>query len=239
MRKNVCVNLLLLSFVLLVWIMPSQAGTFRDDFNSATLDSSMWEVVTAGAAKASINNGQLLLESFAAPDGIILYFKQKITGDVTVECKIDPSKEDPGSLGTVGFTDGIFAPEPSPNFWVHWLAHFNFSPTTSDVFADNYPAKNGWTKAGDTIKYNAEPHVWRFELTGTTLRYLFDGKEVAKSDAINVPRYFHVSPDTYISHYFGTIAIDYVEITAPDLVVSAVSSASKLPLTWGTIKKSF
>ena len=117
----------------------------------------------AGKAKHFIENGQLFLESPAVPDGIILYFKQKLEGDVTVECKIDPSNVDPGTLGCVGFTDGISDPEPSPDFWVHWLSHFNFAPTVSTPFVDDHPGQNGFPKAGDQFNFQAGPHVWKFK----------------------------------------------------------------------------
>jgi len=215
----------------------SPAGTFRDDFDSSKLNTDVWEITKAGKGGHSIQDGQLLLESPGVPDGVILYFKQKLEGDVTVECKMDPSKVDPGTLGSVGFTDGIFAPEPSPAFWVHWLAHFNVGPTVSTPFVDDYPGKAGFPKAGNTFNFQAEPHVWKLVVKGGKVTYFFDGKEMGESDAANAIRYFHTTPDTYTSHYFGILAVDYVEITGDKVKPSAVFSAGKLTLTWGTVKK--
>ena len=244
MKKNRCVQLLQIFFLIfLVWgffnVPLSHAGTFLDDFESATLNTDVWEITKAGNGKHFIEKGQLFLESPAVPDGIILYFKQKIEGDVTVECKMDPSNIDQGTLGCVGFTDGISAPEPSPDFWVHWLAHFNLGPTTSTLFVDDHPGQNGFPKAGDEFNFQSETHVWKFVLKEGKVTYFFDGKEVGESDAVNAPRYFHVTPDTYTSHYFGTLAVDYVEITGDQIKPSAVSSVDKLALTWGTVKNHF
>jgi len=69
--------------------------------------------------------------------------------------------------------------------------------------------------------------------------YFFDDEEMGVSDAVNPSRYFHTTPDCYTSHYFGTLAVDYVEITGEKVTPSAVSSAGKLALTWGKVKKMF
>jgi hypothetical protein len=215
----------------------SLAGTVRDDFDSDKLNTDAWEVTKAGKGTYSIKDGQLLLESPGVPDGVILYCKQKIEGDASIECKMDPTNVDSGTLGTVGFTDGIFDPEPSPDFWVHWLAHFNIGPTVSDLFVDNYPGKNQFPKAGDAINFKSGSHVWRIEISGNTVKYFFDEKDVGKSDNSNVPRYFHISPDPYTSHYFGTVAIDYIEITGNNVKSLAVSPADKLATTWAIVKR--
>ena len=236
-----CTKLLQLFFIFVLFgvfnVPLSPAGTFRDDFDSASLDTDRWEITTAGKGGHSIKDGQLLLESPGVPDGVILYFKQKLEGDVTVECKMDPSNVDPGTLGTVGFTDGIFDPEPSPAFWVHWLAHFNVGPTVATPFVDDHPGQNGFPKAGDTFNFQAEPHIWKLVVEGGKVTCFFDGEEMGESDAVNAPRYFHTTPDCYTSHYFGTLAVDYVEITGDKVKPSAVSSAGKLSLTWGMVKK--
>jgi hypothetical protein len=239
-----CIQLLqLFIFIFGVWgvfsVPLSSAGTFRDDFDSPSLNTDRWEIATAGKAKHFIEKGQLFLESPAVADGIILYFKQKLEGDVTVECKMDPSNVDPGTLGAVGFTDGIFDPEPSPAFWVHWLAHFNFSPTISNPYIDDYPGKGGFPKAGNEFNFPAESHVWKFVLKGGKMTYFFDGEEMGESDAVDAPRYFHNTPDCYTSHYLGTLAIDYVEIIGEKVKPSAVSSTGKLALMWGTVKNMF
>ena len=241
MKKIRCIQLLqLFSLILLVWggfnVPLYSAGTFRDDFDSASLNTDVWEITTAGKGGHSIKDGQLLLESPGVPDGIILYLKQKLEGDVTVECKMDPSNIDPGGTGTVGFTDGISDPEPSPDFWVHWLAHFNVGPTVSTPFVDDHPGQNGFPTAGDGFNFPAEPHVWKIVVKGGKVTYFFDGNQMGESDAVNTPRYFHATPDTYTSHYFGTLAVDYVEITGDNVKPSAVSPAGKLALTWGTVK---
>ena len=79
----------LLFFIFVVFgvfnVPLSLAGTFRDDFDSASLDTDRWEVTKAGKGGHSIKDGQLFLESPGVPDGVILYFKQKLEGDVTVE----------------------------------------------------------------------------------------------------------------------------------------------------------
>jgi hypothetical protein len=218
--------------------MPlSSAGTFRDDFDSASLNTARWEITKAGKGKHFIEKGQLFLESPAVPDGIILYFKQELEGDVTVEYEMDPSNIDPGTLGAAGFTDGIFEPEPSPDFWVHWLAHFNFGPTVSTPFVDDYPGKQGFPKAGEQFNFDAGPHIWKIVVEGGKVTYFFDGKEMGDSDAVDTSRYFHAAPDNYTSHYFGTLALDYVEITGDKVKPSDVSSAAKLALTWGRVKR--
>jgi len=240
MKKIGCICLLQLSFLAFYFGLNSPlslAGTIRDDFETDELNTDVWQVTQAGKGTYSIKDGQLLLESPVVPDGVILYCKQKIEGDFTMECQIDPTNEDPGSLGIVGFTDGIFDPEPSPNFWVHWLAHFNLSPTVSDVFVDDYPGKNGWAKAGDTINFESGPHIWGMEISGKTVTYFFDKKDAGKSDNAGIPRYFHISPDTYTSHYFGTFAIDYVEITGTNVKSMAVYPVGKLVATWAIIKR--
>jgi len=224
-------------FVSCFSISLSLAGTIRDDFDSAKLNSDIWEITKAGKGKHSIADGQLLLESPAVADGVILYCKQVITGDVKVECKMDSTNVDPGTLGTIGFTDGIFDPEPSPAFWVHWLAHFNYSPTVSDLFVDDYPGNNLFPKAGNTISFDSGPHVWGFEISGNTMSYFFDEEDVGKSDNSGIPRYFHISPDTYTSHYLGTVAIDYIEISGANVKSMAVSSAGKMASAWAAIKK--
>ena len=243
MKKIRCSKLLQLFFIFWVFgvfkVSLSPAGTFRDDFDSAKFNTDVWEITKAGKGGYSIKDGQLLLESPGVPDGVILYFKQKLEGDVTVECKMDPSQIDPGTLGAVGFTDGIFDPEPSPAFWVHWLAHFNFGPTASTPFVDDHPGQGGFPKVAETFNFQAEPHVWEFVIKGGKVTYFFDGKNMGDSDAVNTPRYFHATPDTYTSHYFGTLTVDYIEITGDQVKPSAVSSAGKLALTWGTVKETF
>lgn len=240
MKKIRCIQLLqLFLFIFFVWevfnVPLSYAGTFRDDFDSASLDTDVWEITKAGNAEHSIKDGQLFLETPAVEDGIILYFKQKIEGDITVECKMDTSTVG-GVRTTVGFTDGIYAPEPSPDFWVHWLAHFNPSTENTQVLVDDYPGKNGWPEAGPKVVFEeAKPHVYKLKVSHGKVTYFIDGEEVGESDAIDQPRYFHISPDTYTSHYSATIAVDYVEITGEE--VKAVSSAGKLALTWGMIKR--
>ena len=69
------------------------------------------------------------------------------------------------------------------------------------------------------------------------LTYYFDGEEAGESDRGSDTRYFHISPDTYTSHYFGTVTIDYIEITGDGVKSLAVSPADKLTLTWGLVKK--
>ena len=242
MKKIGYIDLLRLLFsVFLIWgvfnVPLSPAGTFRDDFDSPDLNTDVWEVTSAGAAKPFIEAGQLFLESSGVADGIILYFKQELEGDaVTIECEIDPSELDvaTATLGTLGFTDEIADPEPSPDFWAHWLAHFNLSPTGATPFVDDHPGQNGFPKAGETIAFEAGPHVFKMEIRDKKVKYYFDGDNVGESDSVEGPRYFHISPDTYVSHYFGTVAVNYVEITADS--VKAVSSTGKLAVAWGYIK---
>ena len=75
------------------------------------------------------------------------------------------------------------------------------------------------------------------EISGKTVTYFFDKEDAGKSDSAGIPRYFHISPDTYTSHYFGTFVIDYVEITGTNVKSLAVSPAGKLAATWAIIKR--
>ena len=118
MRKIGCTySLQVFLFALLLCLAAplSLAGTVRDNFDSPKLNSDIWEVVTEGDGTHSVKDGQLILESPDVPSGVVLYFSQEILGDVTVEIQMDPTNVDPGTQGSVGFTDGIFAPEPSPD----------------------------------------------------------------------------------------------------------------------------
>ena len=74
-------------------------------------------------------------------------------------------------------------------------------------------------------------------MSGDKVKYYLDGEDLGESDRGSDFRYFHASPDTYTSHYFGTVAIDYIEITGDSVKSLAVSPSGKLTLTWGMTKK--
>ncbi len=76
-------------------------------------------------------------------------------------------------------------------------------------------------------------HTYKIELDEDTLRFYFDGEEVAEIPKVAETRFFAVSPDPYADDYSGELVIEYIKVSAPWV---AVEAARKLATFWGSIK---
>ena len=89
------------------------------------------------------------------------------------------------------------------------------------------PFDPGWNVV--TLEYSDSKSKITFYLNGEEVG------EVDKNQDVK-SRYLYITPDPYTSHYAGTIAIEYVELTGPTLQVEPLG---KFASTWGEIKNRY
>jgi hypothetical protein len=214
-----------LTIVLSFSSLQLYAGEFRDEFNSSQLNTNVWKITKAGKGSFEIKDGKLSIISPAIADGVMLYYNKEITNEnIFIEAKIDISGV--GTDGSFGFTDAIIDPQLNTDVHPHLNAQFVILPAAWGINDD--------LRGGRLFDGGGE-HVFAVDLKGDTLTWYVDDKEVGKSNRKAESRFFFISPDMYTSHYIGTFAIDYIELSG-DGVSAAVSPVGRFATFWGDIK---
>ncbi len=180
-----------------------------------------------GGASYEIKDGELILSSPKATDGIILYYKEEVNDPgFSFEAKLDSSGI--VNSGYVTTTKTMTPPEQSNVYNPLRLGQFRLKPNAWRVRDEDIQAVlDGDVKDG--------MHAYKIELDKNTLRFYFDGKQVAEIPKVAEKRYFSVSPDPYADDYSGELVIEYIKIAAP-WIKASVGAKGKLATIWGSIK---
>ena len=226
MKKSVFLYPLLMFSISLMFAFNSIAGELKDEFSSPQLNEEIWVVKQVGKASYAIKDGKLTLSSPSPTDGIILYYNGEITkAPFSFEVRVDSS----GIIdsGYVTTTKTMTPPELSNTFNALRLGQFRLKPASWLVRDENIQnVVEGDVKSG--------MHTYRIELGSNNLKFYFDDKEVAEIPKVAETRFFCVSPDPYSSDYSGEVVVEYIKVSAPDII--AVGSLGKLASAWGQIK---
>jgi len=210
----------------------SFSGEVFDDFNKPTLNNELWVVKTAGKGKFEIKGGKLSLLSPKVPDGVMLYWNDKIAeNEFIAEAKADTSGIKDGGI-VLGFIDEMLTPTVNTTINSHWLAHF-----VSRGVAGWYINDDDYSHEGDTKNKtgNETDAIWKIEIKNGKITFYVDNKKIVTTDKTKTgPRYLTMSPDTYTSHYSGDLVIDWIKLSSPAIL--SVHPADKLSVTWGFIK---
>jgi len=213
--------------VLSLFTFETLGGELTDEFSSPQLNEELWVVEEIGDASYEIKDGKLTLSSPKPSDGIILYYKEEVSEPgFSLEAKLDSSGiVDSGYVTTMKImtppvVSGVYNPLR--------LGQFRLKPEAWRVRDENIQTiLDGDVKDG--------MHTYMIELGGDTLKFYFDGKEVAEIPRVAETRFFAVSPDPYADDYSGELVIEYIKVSAP-CIEFAVEAAGKLATSWGKIK---
>ena len=217
----------LLSFVLVFFIISSsEAGEFKDEFKGPELREKFWVVKKVGNASYKIEGGKLILSSPRETDGIILYYREEVSEEgFSFEVMCDSSGI--VNSGYVTTLKVMTPPERSEVYNPLRLAQFRLKPHSWRVRDENIrTVLDG--------KITPGMHTYKIELLKDTIKFYFDGKEVAEIPRIAEKRFFAVSPDPYAEDYRGELVIEYIKVSAP--WITPVEADGKLATLWGRIK---
>lgn len=205
------------------------AGEIIEEFDSPELDPNLWEITTAGDASFKIDNGKLTLTSDGVTDGIFLYYIRKIGKEnITIEVELDPSEIK--DAGAIGFTREFLTPTVNTEINPQFIATFMGVKPIGCYLMD----ETGQAQLVMSTDYDAEGHLFKTEITGDRIVFSIDGEEVGELEREVPERYYMITPYPYTSHYAGSISIDSIRITGPN--VQQVEPESKLVATWGSVR---
>lgn len=227
MRKSTFLCLFIVFSIPLMLVFNSIAGELTDEFSSPQLNEKIWVVKQLGKASYAIKDGKLILSSPSPTDGLILYYNGEITkAPFSFEVRVDSSGIiDSGYVTTLKI---MTSPEQSNTFNALRLGQFRLKPTSWLVRDENIQdVISGDVKSG--------MHTYRIDLGDNSLKFYFDDKEVAEIPKVAESRFFCVSPDPYSSDYSGVVVVEYIKVSAPDII--AVRPLGKLAGAWAQIKK--
>ena len=230
MNGNMKITFIICIFVLAIWTNPLIAGTIVEEFNSKNVNEDLWEVKSVGKASYEIKDGKIILSSPKPTDGIILYYKEEIKDEeIIFEVKTDPSGI--VNSGYITFMKINTPPEVSNVYNPLRLAQFRLK-------SDNYRVRDENIQTVVDGNFGTGMHVFKVEVVENGINFYFEGKLVAeKVKKIAKTRFFAVSPDPYSDDYQGTISIEYVKISGPDIM--AVNGIGELACSWGEIKRGY
>jgi len=231
LSRRLCLILLTCS-VCLVFVLSAFAGEVFDQFDSAKLED-VWEVRAVGDASYEINGGQLIMDSPAVEDGILLAYVPEIpSGDVTFEYQIDMSQG--GDISAqIWFSDVPLTPDVNTDVNSHWILVQTIMSATTYV-----KTSDGTKVIPDTPVDAGGANVYKFEFVGNDFNFYVNGDEIGTSFKPDDVNYFHIGPDMYTSHYAGRLGIlDYVKISGLNVKSLAVEPADKLAVKWAELKK--
>ena len=225
MKKStiLCVLTTLILTVLLVF--HSLGGELTDEFSSPQLNEDLWVIEQVGDASFEIKDGKLILSSPKPTDGIILYYAEEVSEPgFSLEAKLDSS-----GIVNSGYVTTMKIMTPPVVSGV-------YNPLRLGQFrlkADAWRIRDEGIQTVLDGDVKEEMHAYKIELNEDTLRFYFDGEEVAEIPKVAQTRFFCVSPDPYADDYSGELVIEYIKVSAPWV---AVEAAEKLATSWGRIK---
>jgi len=196
-----------------------------DEFSSPQLDEDLWVIELVGDASFEIKDGKLILSAPKGTDGIILYYAEEVSEPgFSLEVKLDSS-----GIANSGYvtTMKIMTPPVASNVYNPLrLGQFRLKAQAWRIRDENIQTiLDGDARDG--------MHTYKIELDEDTLRFYFDGEDVAEIPKVAETRFFAVSPDPYADDYSGELVIEYIKVSAPWV---AVEAAGKLATFWGSIK---
>jgi len=225
MKKSTILCFLTTLTLSVLLAFESLGGELTDEFNSPQLKEDLWVIEKVGDASFEIKDGKLILSAPEATDGIILYYAEEVSEPgFSLEVKLDSSGI--ANSGYVTTMKIMTPPVVSGVLNPLRLGQFRLKPDSWRVRDENIQTiLDG--DAGDGM------HTYKIELDEDTLRFYFDGEEVAEIPRVAETRFFAVSPDPYADDYSGELVIEYIKVSAPWV---AVEAAGKLATSWGSIK---
>ena len=226
MRKSTILHFFTVLILYALLVLDSLGGELIDEFSSPQLDEELWVMEKVGDASFEIKDGKLILSSPKPSDGIILYYANEVNKPgFSLETKLDSSGiVDSGYVTTMK----IMTPPVVSNILNPLrLGQFRLKPDSWRVRDEDIQT----ILDGDVRN---EMHTYKIELDEDTLRFYFDGAEVAEIPKAAETRFFAVSPDPYADDYSGELVIEYIKLSAPWIV--AVDAAGRLATSWGSIK---
>ena len=223
--------ILLISILCWTFALSVSAGEIMEEFESPELHPELWEIQAAGKASFEIKGGQLIMESPAVEDGILLRYLPEIAGeDITFEFKFDVSQGD--ASAQIWFADEPLAPDVNTDVNQHWIL------VQTIVGGNTYVKIAGDQKVVPDTPVKDGANVYKIVLQGNKATFFVNEKEMGAVDKPADVNYFHIGPDMYTSHYSNRIGIlDYVRISGPNVRPLAVEPVSKLAATWAELKK--
>jgi len=227
MKKSTVSYFFIALFLLVPFTSETLGGELTDEFKSPKLNEELWVIKKVGDASYEIKDGKLILSSPKLNDGIILYYKEEVSEPgFSFEAKLDSSGI--ANSGYVTTMKTMTPPEVSNVYNPLRLGQFRLKPTAWRVRDENVQTiLDGNVTDG--------MHAYKIELDKNTLKFYFDGKQVAEIPKVAEKRYFSVSPDPYAEDYSGELVIEYIKIAAP-WIQASVEAKGKLATIWGSIK---
>ena len=213
------------------WHSVSIAGTYREEFDGSKLDTTLWEAMVEGDASYEIANGEITMISPDVPDGLLIYWRG---GDITdedfsfeISAIVSP---DTNNAALIAFIREDLPPTLNTDINAQWKNMFWCGSNTPGWYINN----DDWQRTeaeGPELE-----GVWRAEIVGDKIYHYFDGEEVGVIDKIPEERYVCFGPDTYTTHYSGSMIVDYIELSGPTVKDAAVDASGKLATAWGMLK---
>ena len=223
--------LLIMCLASLGWNSVSMAGTYREEFDGNKLDTTLWEAMLAGDASYQIADGEITMDSPGVGDGLLIYWRG---GDITnenfsfeISAVVDPGSD---NAALIAFIRDDLPPTLNTDINAQWKNMFWCGANTPGWYINN----DDWQNTGVTgPEFEG---VWKAEIVGDKIIHYFNDEEVGSVDKIPEERYVCFGPDTYTSHYSGSMIVDYIELSGPTVKDAAVDASGKLATAWGTIK---
>jgi len=203
----------------------SIAGTYREEFDGNSLNTTLWEAMVEGDASYKIADSEITMDSPGVPDGLLIYWRG---GDITNE---DFSFEisavvsaDTNNAALIAFIRVDLPPTLNTTINAEWKNMFWCGTNTPGWYINN----DDWQRTpAEGPEFEG---VWRAEIVGDKIRHYFNDEEVGVIDKIPEERFVCFGPDTYTSHYSGSMTVDYIELSGPTVKDAAVDASGKVTI---------
>jgi hypothetical protein len=230
MHLFIC-SLLILCLASLGWHSVSIAGTYREEFDGDSLNTNLWEAMVEGDASYKVADSEITMDSPGVPDGLLIYWRG---GDITnedfsfeISAVVSP---DTNNAALIAFIRVDLPPTLNTTINAEWKNMFWCGTNTPGWYINN----DDWQRTpAEGPEFEG---VWRAEIVGDKIRHYFNDEEVGVIDKIPEERFVCFGPDTYTSHYSGSMTVDYIELSGPTVKDAAVDASGKLATAWGMLK---
>lgn len=177
---------------------PATADAKDDEFDGASLNTSLWTWDNQGTAAATQSNSLLFLKSQAAPDTNLRSIIQAVSGaSWTYAAKIRPIRTGAGDLTFLGF---VLRETASASYTTYGFEQSQGTPYTNrhqvGHWSDNHTV-SGYLTNTDAF-FDQEPVYFRIRLASAVLYYEYsrDGANWYEFNHENVNAFFTAGPNS-------------------------------------------
>ncbi len=239
-KQSVTWRIIISMTIVTLSTMPASAGEIFDDFDGDHLNENIWWAKTTGAGNASIEDGQLVLTTTGADEGldsVFLLYRDPIPPGASIKAEIRMNLHGSRFDGWFGFLRD-FPGNSHNNRLINSLKDATMFFVNQGGESVQPRGEDGQQEA-DVQLPEGEFHTYLLEVTTDEYRLSIDGERVhsgARTDSQYQNRVFYVTPDGFDNTYWATIyTVDWIRLSGPSIPNRPTAVT---PMSWGEVKLS-